>query len=120
MPSCAVRYELEPLCQLPRPRFEAKVPFGDILSFLVRRLFVANFLVFLYGRLPCGSLRRGIMARVKKSRSPGCDEVWQTNDGQSFVGIFLAGISRLPIKRITMSDLENLDVQGLTLGLGLG
>ncbi len=42
MPTCAVRYKLEPLCQLPEPRFEAKVPFGDILSFLVRRLFVAK------------------------------------------------------------------------------
>ena len=43
MPTCAVRYELELLCQWPRPRFEARVPFGDILSFLVRRLFVAQF-----------------------------------------------------------------------------
>ena len=43
MPIGAVRYKLELLCQLPKPRFEAKVPFGDILSFLVRRLFVASF-----------------------------------------------------------------------------
>ncbi len=43
MPSCAVRYKIELLCQLPKPHFEANVPFGDILSFLVRRLFVANF-----------------------------------------------------------------------------
>jgi len=42
MLSCAVRYKLELLCQLLRPRFEAKVPFGDVLSFLVRRLFVAK------------------------------------------------------------------------------
>ena len=42
MPIGAVRYELELLCQLPRPCFEARVPFGDILSFLVRRLFVAQ------------------------------------------------------------------------------
>jgi len=27
---------------LPKPRFEAKVPFGDILSFLVRRQNVAK------------------------------------------------------------------------------
>jgi len=37
MPSCAVRYKIELLCQLPKPRFEAKVLFGDILSFLVCR-----------------------------------------------------------------------------------
>jgi hypothetical protein len=43
MPPCAVRYKLELLCQLLKPRFEAKVPFGDILSFLVCRLFVASF-----------------------------------------------------------------------------
>jgi hypothetical protein len=42
MPLGAVRYKIELLCQLPKPRFEAKVPFGDILSFLVRRLFVAK------------------------------------------------------------------------------
>jgi len=43
VPSCAVRYKLEPLYQLPKPRFEADVPFGDILSFLICRQFVANF-----------------------------------------------------------------------------
>ncbi len=43
IPSCAVRYKLELLCQLPNPRFEAKVSFGDNPCFLVRRLFVANF-----------------------------------------------------------------------------
>jgi len=33
----AVRYKIELLCQLLKPRFEAKVPFGDILSFSVCR-----------------------------------------------------------------------------------
>ena len=42
MPIGAVRYKLELLCQLPNPRFEAKVPFGDILSFLVCRQNVAK------------------------------------------------------------------------------
>jgi len=42
MPSCAISFKLELLCQLPKTRFEADVPFGDILSFLVRRQFVAN------------------------------------------------------------------------------
>ena len=42
MPLCAVRYKREPLCQLPKPRFEAKVSFGDNWCFLVRRLFVAK------------------------------------------------------------------------------
>jgi hypothetical protein len=43
IPSGAVSFKLELLCQLPEPRFEAEVPFGDVLSFLVCRLFVANF-----------------------------------------------------------------------------
>jgi hypothetical protein len=42
MPIGAVRYKLEPLCQLPKTRFEAEVSFGDILSFLVRRQNVAK------------------------------------------------------------------------------
>ena len=42
MPIGAVRYKLELLCQLPKPRFEAKVPFGANPCFLVRRLFVAK------------------------------------------------------------------------------
>jgi hypothetical protein len=42
MPFWAVRYKLEPLCQLPKTRFEAKVLFGDILSFLVCRQNVAK------------------------------------------------------------------------------
>ena len=42
MPSWVVRYKLELLCHLPKPCFEANVPFGDILSFLVCRLFVAK------------------------------------------------------------------------------
>ena len=42
MPIGAVRYKIELLCQLPKTRFEAKVPFGDILSFLVRRQNVAK------------------------------------------------------------------------------
>jgi len=42
MPICAVRYKLGLLCQLPKPRFEAKVLFGDTLSFLVRRQNVAK------------------------------------------------------------------------------
>jgi len=42
MPSCAISFKLELLCQLPKTRFEADVPFGDILSFLVRRQFVAK------------------------------------------------------------------------------
>jgi hypothetical protein len=43
MPTSAISFKIEPLCQLAKPRFEAKVLFGDILSFLVCRLFVANF-----------------------------------------------------------------------------
>ncbi len=39
---CAVRYKLGLLCQLPKPRFEATVPFGANWCFLVRRLFVAK------------------------------------------------------------------------------
>ncbi|GAH10142.1 unnamed protein product, partial [marine sediment metagenome] len=35
-------YKLEFLCQLLKSRFEAKVSFGGTLSFLVRRLFVAQ------------------------------------------------------------------------------
>jgi len=42
MPIWAVRYKLGLLCQLPKPRFEAKVLFGDTLSFLVRRQNVAK------------------------------------------------------------------------------
>jgi len=42
MPIGVVRYKLGLLCQLPKPRFEAKVLLGDTLSFLVRRLFVAQ------------------------------------------------------------------------------
>jgi len=42
MPICAVSYKRGLLCQLPEPRFEAKVPFGDILSFLVCRQNVAK------------------------------------------------------------------------------
>jgi len=42
MPSYAIRYKLELLCQLSKPCFEAKVPFGDNWCFLVRRLFVAK------------------------------------------------------------------------------
>jgi len=42
MPIGAVRYKLGLLCQLPNPRFEAKVLLGDTPSFLVRRLFVAQ------------------------------------------------------------------------------
>ena len=42
MLSCAVRYKIELLCQLPKPRFEAKVPFGDNPCFLVRRQNVAK------------------------------------------------------------------------------
>jgi hypothetical protein len=38
----AVRYKIEPLCQLPKTRFEAKVLFGDILSLLVCRQNVAK------------------------------------------------------------------------------
>ena len=58
------------------------------------------------------------MARVKKSRSPGVMRCGRRMMPElSFVGIFLTGISRLPIRRITMSDLENLDVQGLILTL---
>ena len=49
MPICAVRYKIELLCQLPEPHFEAKVPFGDILSFLVRRQNVAK----IGALLPC-------------------------------------------------------------------
>jgi len=47
MPIGVVRYKLELLCQLPKPCFEAKVSFGDILSFLVRRLFVAKTATYL-------------------------------------------------------------------------
>ena len=57
IPSCTVRYKLELLCQLPNPHSEAKVPFGDILSFLVCRQNVANFWCPFTRRLPCGSLR---------------------------------------------------------------
>jgi hypothetical protein len=42
MPIWAVRYKLGLLCQLPKLRFEAKVLFGDTLSFLVRRQNVAK------------------------------------------------------------------------------
>jgi hypothetical protein len=42
MPIGAVRYRKEPLCQLPKTRFEAKVLFGDILSLLVCRQNVAK------------------------------------------------------------------------------
>jgi len=42
MPIGAVRYKIELLCQLPKTRFEAKMPFGDILSFLVCRQNVAK------------------------------------------------------------------------------
>ncbi len=38
----AVRYKIEPLCQLPKTCFEAKVLFGDILSLLVCRQNVAK------------------------------------------------------------------------------
>jgi hypothetical protein len=44
MPTSAISFKIEPLCQLPKPRFEAKVPFGDVLSFLVCR----QLLVTLY------------------------------------------------------------------------
>jgi hypothetical protein len=47
MPPCAISFKLELLCQLPKACFEAKVPFSDILSFLVCRQFVANFWGFL-------------------------------------------------------------------------
>jgi len=52
MPICAGRYKLGLLCQLPKPSFEAKVPFGDNPCFLIRRLFVANFCTAFTGRLP--------------------------------------------------------------------
>jgi hypothetical protein len=52
MPPCAVRYKLELLCQFLNPRFEAKVPFGDILSFLVCRLFVASFVAKMSTKQP--------------------------------------------------------------------
>ena len=42
MPIGVVRYKLELLYRLPKPRLEAKVPFGDILSFLVCRQNVAT------------------------------------------------------------------------------
>ena len=56
MPLCALRYKIEPLCQLTKTRFEAKVPFGDNRCFLVRRLFVASFLPWI------GSIRGKQMA----------------------------------------------------------
>jgi len=67
MPTGAISFKLEPLCQLPKPCFEARVPFGDILSFLVCRLFVANIGAPLTGRLPCGSL---------------CGVVWRYGPGE--------------------------------------
>jgi hypothetical protein len=46
MPMCAIRYKIEPLCQLPKPRFEAEVPFGDIPCFLVCRQKMASAVPF--------------------------------------------------------------------------
>jgi len=69
---CAVRYKIELLCQLPKPRFEAKVPFGDNWCFLVRRQNVAKYGAPLLAgcRVVAYTGWSGAMARVKKSRSP--------------------------------------------------
>ena len=52
MPTSAISFKIEPLCQLLKPCFEAKVLFGDILSFLVCRQNVAKIGAPFTGRLP--------------------------------------------------------------------
>jgi hypothetical protein len=86
MPPCAVRYKLEPLCQLPKPCFEARVPLGDILSFLVCRQFVAKNDAPFTGHLSCGSL---------------CEVVWRHGPGKeiSLGGNRSAGVS-LPVSTL--------------------
>jgi hypothetical protein len=42
MPTSAISFKIELLCQLPKPRFEATVPFGDNWCFLVCRQNVAK------------------------------------------------------------------------------
>ena len=72
MPSGAVRYKLELLCQLLKPRFEAKVLFGDIPCFLVCRQNVANSCAPLLHccRVVAYTGWAGAMARVKKYPLP--------------------------------------------------
>ena len=71
MPLWVFRYKLEPLCQLPNPSFEAKVLFGDILSFLVCRQNVAKFGAPFTGdcRVAAYTGWLGVMVRVKKSHA---------------------------------------------------